>query len=64
MTPLLLLDEIAAHLDPARRAALFERLASLGCQSFLTGADASVFAELPADAVRYRVAAGAVDLLG
>jgi DNA replication and repair protein RecF len=61
--PLVLLDEIAAHLDPARRAALFERLAALGCQSFLTGADASVFAELPADAVRYRVAAGAVDLL-
>ena len=37
MTPILLLDEIAAHLDPGRRAALFERLAALGCQAFMTG---------------------------
>ena len=39
MTPILLLDEVAAHLDPGRRAALFERLAALGCQTFMTGTD-------------------------
>src|SRR3954447_6998519 len=33
MTPLLLLDEVAAHLDRRRRAALFDRLVGLGCQA-------------------------------
>ena len=61
MTPILLLDEVAAHLDVGRRTALFERLAALGCQSFLTGADPALFAGLPASASRYRVAGGAVD---
>ncbi|MBW6530873.1 DNA replication/repair protein RecF [Sphingomonas sp. RRHST34] len=42
-TPLLLLDEIAAHLDPARRAALFERLAPLG-QVWMTGTEPELFA--------------------
>lgn len=41
--PLLLLDEVAAHLDPARRAALFERLASLG-QVWMTGTEPALFA--------------------
>ncbi|MHC9418218.1 DNA replication/repair protein RecF [Sphingomonas citri] len=41
--PLLLLDEIAAHLDPARRAALFERLAPLG-QVWMTGTEPELFA--------------------
>jgi DNA replication and repair protein RecF len=62
MAPVLLLDEIAAHLDPARRAALFARLARLGCQAFLTGTDPALFAELPADAARYHVADGTVGL--
>lgn len=43
MTPLLLLDEIAAHLDPGRRAALFDILDDLGVQAFLTGTDAALF---------------------
>ncbi len=60
MTPLLLLDEVAAHLDQGRRLALFERLSRLGCQAFLTGADPALFADLPAAAVRFRVAAGTV----
>ena len=64
MTPLLLLDEIAAHLDPDRRAALFDRLAVLGCQAFLTGTDPALFAGLPADAARFRVAAGSVERAG
>jgi DNA replication and repair protein RecF len=41
--PILLLDEIAAHLDPVRRAALFERLASAGGQVWMTGTEPSLF---------------------
>ena len=44
--PLLLLDEVAAHLDAARRVALFEALAALPAQCFLTGTDPEVFAPL------------------
>jgi DNA replication and repair protein RecF len=46
IAPLVLLDEIAAHLDPARRAALYERLEALPSQVFLTGADPAIFAPL------------------
>lgn len=41
--PILLLDEVAAHLDPSRRAALFERLAETGAQVWMTGTEASLF---------------------
>ncbi len=41
--PILLLDEVAAHLDPARRAALFERLAATGAQVWMTGTEAALF---------------------
>jgi DNA replication and repair protein RecF len=44
--PILLLDEIAAHLDAGRRAALFTILEELGCQAFMTGTDASLFASI------------------
>jgi DNA replication and repair protein RecF len=44
--PLLLLDEIAAHLDPIRRAALFDALLRLDSQAWLTGTDAALFAPL------------------
>ena len=44
--PLLLLDEIAAHLDSCRRAALFEALVRLNSQAWLTGTDAALFAPL------------------
>ena len=37
--PILLLDEIAAHLDAGRRAALFAILEDLGCQTFMTGTE-------------------------
>ncbi len=43
--PLLLLDEIAAHLDEARRRALFDEILGLGVQAWLTGTDAAVFAD-------------------
>ena len=41
--PILLLDEIAAHLDAARRASLFDMIEELGCQSFMTGTDKNLF---------------------
>ncbi|KQU93814.1 recombinase RecF [Mesorhizobium sp. Root695] len=46
MTPILLLDEIAAHLDSGRRAALFSILEDLNCQAFMTGTDAALFSSL------------------
>ena len=39
MAPILLLDEIAAHLDEGRRAALFDIIEDLGGQAFMTGTD-------------------------
>lgn len=46
ITPFLLLDEIAAHLDPDRRRALFLALDGLGTQCFLTGTDRVLFEAL------------------
>jgi DNA replication and repair protein RecF len=43
--PVMLLDEVAAHLDAGRRARLFERLAASGAQVWMTGTDAALFAE-------------------
>src|SRR6266700_3196317 len=43
--PVLLLDEVVAHLDPARRTALYAELDALDAQAWMTGADAAVFAE-------------------
>jgi DNA replication and repair protein RecF len=50
IAPFLLLDEIAAHLDPARRAALFAALDALGTQCFMTGTDPILFDALGARA--------------
>jgi DNA replication and repair protein RecF len=44
--PLLLLDEVAAHLDEARRAALYEEILALGAQAWMTGTDPALFAPL------------------
>ena len=52
--PVLLLDEVAAHLDPIRRAALFERLAG-GGQTWMTGTEDALFAGVGADATRIRL---------
>ena len=57
IAPLALLDEIAAHFDPRRRAALFDALARLGGQVFLTGADPAVFGELSERAEMFEVSA-------
>jgi DNA replication and repair protein RecF len=58
-TPLLLLDEAVAHLDPDRRRALFDRLVLLGGQAWLSGTDAALFEGL--DAARYLVRDGTVE---
>ncbi|SFS19129.1 DNA replication/repair protein RecF [Yoonia litorea] len=44
--PILLLDEVAAHLDAARRAALYDEICALRAQAFMTGTGAELFAEL------------------
>jgi DNA replication and repair protein RecF len=58
--PILLLDEVAAHLDPSRRAALFERLERGGGQVWMTGTEPSLFAGIGTDASRFVVAEGTV----
>ena len=61
---LLLLDEVAAHLDPLRRAALTERLADTGAQIWMTGTEAAPFVEPlaphAADTAMWAVSDGAV----
>ncbi len=59
--PILLLDEIVAHLDPARRAALHVELAQLGGQVWMTGADPALFAEVGDDAMIIDVASGRLE---
>ena len=56
--PILLLDEVVAHLDPARRAALHVELADLGSQVWMTGADPALFAEVEANATIVEVNSG------
>ena len=58
--PILLLDEIAAHLDPLRRAALFERLGPAGGQVWMTGTEPGLFAGIGGGATWLAVADGAV----
>jgi DNA replication and repair protein RecF len=58
--PLLLLDEAAAHLDSDRRAALYDELAALGGQAWLTGTDRLLFDAFGERAQRFVVADGAV----
>ena len=53
--PILLLDEVAAHLDMARRAALAEEIEALGLQAFLTGTDEQLFEPLKGQALGVRV---------
>ena len=60
LAPVVLLDEVVAHLDPARRAALYAELEGLGAQVFMTGADPGAFAEIEARAELFEVSAGQV----
>ena len=58
--PVLLLDEAPAHLDAARRAALFDEIEALGLQAFLTGTERSLFDGLTGRAAFVRVEGGAL----
>jgi DNA replication and repair protein RecF len=58
--PILLLDEVAAHLDASRRGALFAILEGLGCQAFMTGTDPMLFDNIAGRAQMLRVAGGTV----
>src|SRR4029077_18575692 len=53
--PIMLLDEVAAHLDAERRAALFAEILDLKAQAWLTGTDAALFAGLRQDAQFFAV---------
>ena len=59
--PVILLDEVVAHLDPNRRAALFDALDRLGSQVWMTGADPIAFADVAsrADVIDVRTISGA-----
>jgi DNA replication and repair protein RecF len=58
--PLMLLDEVTAHLDGKRRAALFEEIAALGVQAWLTGTEQGLFAGLEGIAQFFGVADGTI----
>ncbi|MFC3230866.1 DNA replication/repair protein RecF [Marinibaculum pumilum] len=62
--PVLLLDEIAAHLDRVRRAALFAVLAEPGMQTWMTGTDAALFEELAGDVQVLQVQDGQIAAAG
>ena len=61
IAPVILLDEIAAHLDGVRRQALYDELAALPGQIWMTGADADAFAGVGDGALRLRVTPGRVE---
>ena len=61
--PILLLDEVAAHLDASRRAGLFDELDALGLQAFLTGVDETLFSGLKGRALGVHVESGVLTTL-
>jgi DNA replication and repair protein RecF len=60
IVPLLLLDEVVAHLDPDRRRALFSELGKLGPQVWLTGADPAAFADIGSSGAVFAVDNGRI----
>lgn len=56
LAPILLLDEVAAHLDAARRAALYDEICTLGAQALMTGTEAALFDSLGPRAQTFTVA--------
>ncbi len=60
LAPVMLLDDVSAFLDAARRDALFELLERFGAQVFMTGVDAASFAALGTPAERFIVTPGKV----
>jgi DNA replication and repair protein RecF len=63
IAPMLLLDEIAAHFDTARRAALFAGLSLAGAQIWMTGADPATFAALSGPAQMFDVSPGRISAM-
>lgn len=61
--PLLLLDEVTAHLDSVHRNGLFTEIAALGAQAWLTGTDPGLFAPLAQDACFFALVDGRIDNL-
>jgi DNA replication and repair protein RecF len=59
--PLLLLDEVVAHLDPSRRASLYDALSLLGAQVWMTGADPAAFGDIVGRAQVLLVRGGVVE---
>ena len=62
--PILLLDEVAAHLDELRRAAMIEELLGLGTQAFLTGTDEELFEAFAGRAQSFQVEDGTLKMAG
>lgn len=60
---ILLLDEVAAHLDPVRRAALFDQLAASGAQVWMTGTELAPFDSIASDAAVWKVSGGSAERL-
>ena len=60
VSPVLLLDEVAAHLDRPRREGLFIALGELGCQAWMTGTDAELFEGLGNNTAVFHVEAGTI----
>ena len=60
--PIILLDEVAAHLDASRRAALFDEILALRAQAWMTGTDAGAFSALAGNALFARVESGLVSV--
>ena len=58
--PVLLLDEVVAHLDPGRRAALYGEIEQLGAQVWMTGADPAAFTDIEARAQVFAVSPGRI----
>src|SRR5215213_5568747 len=61
--PVLLLDEVVAHLDPNRRNALYEALSNLGSQVWMTGADPAAFAEIAPRGQIFEITSGQINRL-
>ncbi len=59
--PIMLLDEVVAHLDPLRRAALYDALAGISAQVFMTGADPAAFGDIVTRAQSFEVRGGNVE---
>ena len=60
VVPVLLLDEVVAHLDATRRLELFQEICQIGAQTWMTGTDAGLFAGLEGKAQYYQVDGGVI----